>query len=86
MIELNVYTWYSDRELNYCPAHFVVVDSIVTTESKQWILEKLTGRFCLVEVPNYSNMSYDPNMIWRVGYFPAFEIPQEATYFQLIWS
>jgi hypothetical protein len=84
MTELNVYTWFSNRELNYCPAHFVVVDTLITQESKQWILEKLTGRFCLVEIPNYidSNVS-NP---WAFGYSPAFENPQEATYFQLIWS
>ncbi len=81
MTELNVYTWFSNRELNYCPAHFVVVDTLITQESKQWILEKLVGRFCLVELPSYIH-----NIPWTIGYFPAFEDPKEATYFQLIWA
>jgi hypothetical protein len=85
MTELNVYTWFSNRELNYIPAHFVVVDTLITQESKQWILEKLTGRFCLVEIPNYTDQgSYDS---WpQFGYYPAFENPTEATYFQLMWG
>jgi len=84
MTELNLYTWFSQRELHYCPKHFIVVDTIITIESKQWILEKLTGRFCLVEVPNYNNPEFDNP--WKFGYFPAFENPLEATYFQLVWS
>jgi hypothetical protein len=85
MTELNVYTWFSNRELNYIPAHFVVVDTLITQKSKQWILEKLTGRFCLVEIPNYTDQgSYD---YWpQFGYYPAFENPTEATYFQLMWN
>lgn len=87
MTELNLYTWFSQRELQYCPKHFIVVDHLITIESKQWILEKLTGRFCLVEVPNYSDANYDSyDPPYRIGYSPAFENPQEATYFQLIWS
>jgi hypothetical protein len=85
MTELNLYTWFSQRELPYCPQHFVVVDNIISIESKQWILEKLTGRFCLVEVPNwYDNPEFSNP--WKFGYFPAFENPLEATYFQLVWS
>jgi|688.fasta_scaffold393818_2 hypothetical protein len=85
MTELNVYTWFSNRELNYIPAHFVVVDTLITQESKQWILEKLTGRFCLVEIPNYTDLNIASNP-WAFGYSPAFENPQEATYFQLMWN
>jgi hypothetical protein len=85
MTQLNLYTWFSNRELNYCPKHFLVVDVLITYESKQWILEKLTGRFCLVEFPNYSDQeSYDSML--QFGYFPAFENPTEATYFQLMWG
>jgi len=88
MTELNVYTWFSDRELSYIPAHFVVVDTIISTESKQWILEKLTGRFCLVDrVHDYSDSTDVSNpWTWSFGYSPAFENPIEATYFQLIWN
>lgn len=85
MTELNVYTWFSNRELSYIPAHFIVVDTIISTESKQWILEKLTGRFCLVDIHNYTD-STEVSYPWHFGYSPAFENPIEATYFQLIWN
>ena len=42
MTELNLYTWFSQRELHYCPKHFIVIDHLIAVESKQWILEKLT--------------------------------------------
>lgn len=81
MKELNVYTWFSDRKLTYCPAHFIVVKTFVTNESKLWIMENLRGRFCLVDA-----LSNDPFTDPSFGNYPAFEDPQEATYFQLIWS
>lgn len=86
MTDLNLYTWFSQRELQYCLPHFVVVDTLVTVESKHWILEKLTGRFCLVEAYVAGNPIYSPYSPYSIGYSLAFEIPQEATYFQLIWS
>lgn len=85
MTQLNMYTWVSQRELFYCPKHFLVVDVLITYESKQWILEKLTGRFCLVEFPNYTATKIHDDML-QFGYFPAFENPTEATYFQLMWG
>ena len=86
MTELNVYTWFSNRELSYIPAHFIVVDTIISTESKQWILEKLTGRFCLVDIHNSPTDSTEVSYPWHFGYSPAFENSIEATYFQLIWN
>jgi hypothetical protein len=81
---LNLYTWYSEREITFAPVHFTVVKVLITPESKQWIFEKLLGRFCMVESPYYGMPSglahYD------FGYYPAFEDPAEATFFQLIWS
>ena len=85
MSDLNLCTWFSKRELDYCPSHFTVSTHLITAESKQWVLEKLTGRFCLVEYPNYINDN-DSQEFWGFGYYPAFENPAEATYFQLIWS
>lgn len=85
MTELNLYTWFGQRELNYCPKHFVVVDIIATRTHKEWILEKLTGRFSMIELPNYCE-TYTTNEIFRIGFLFAFEDPTEATYFSLMWS
>lgn len=86
MTELNLYTWFAQRELNYCPQHFVVVDIMVTVTNKQWVLEKLTGRFCLVETPNYDDAYNDDKLPFRFGFLFAFEDPKEASYFSLVWS
>lgn len=81
--QLNPFTWHSTRELRFTPSHFVVVSKIITSESFQWILEKQTGRFSLIECPNYS-MEHD--LLEYYGYFPGFEDPAEAIHFQLVWS
>jgi hypothetical protein len=78
MTQINLYTWFANRELSHLPVHFVVVDTPITIESKQWILEKLIGRFCLLMRKRENSYVYDQ--------FPAFEDPAEATYFQLLWA
>ncbi len=85
---INLFTWNSNRELSYAPAHFVVVDTLLTQEAKQWILEKQQGRFSVVECPHYG---FEPtyngvNNDWNFGYYPAFEDPAEAMHFKLIWQ
>lgn len=77
MTSLNLYTWFNSRELEFCPAHFIVVNTTLTLASKNWIREKINGRFCFVtRVSDY--------MVFES--FPAFEDPKDATYFQLIWT
>jgi hypothetical protein len=80
---LNLFTWHSNRELKYTPAHFIVVDHMITQESKNWILEKLHGRFSLVEWS--SQLGVKPED-WNFGYCPAFEDPAEAIHFKLMWQ
>lgn len=74
--KINLHTWFTDRELNFCPSHFVLADTNLKYESHQWILENLTGRFCLIH--HYDSLD--------LHIYPAFEDPSEATYFQLIWK
>lgn len=68
MQELNIMTWYTNREVSYCPIHFVKAGTKLTDESMNWIYEKLYGRF-------YTTSGY-----------PYFEDPQEAVYYELVWS
>jgi hypothetical protein len=83
MTELNLYTWFTERQVTVCPAHFVVIENEITQEKLNWIYEKLSGRFCLVECQSVDTDDY----IWFAHrQWPAFECPLEATYFQLIWS
>ena len=79
--QLDPITWFSERELYYTPKHFVVTSHPCTSESKQWILDKLSGRFSIT-YPVVSSNIYElinPSCI-------AFEDPQEAIFYELKWS
>ena len=79
--KLNPITWFSERELTYTPKHFVVTSYPCTSESKQWVLDKLSGRFS-VTYPIVSSSILElmsPSCI-------AFEDPQEAVFYELKWS
>jgi hypothetical protein len=79
--QLDPITWFSERELTYTPKHFVVTTHPCTEESKQWVLDKLSGRFSIT-YPTVSSTIYElitPSCI-------AFEDPQEAVFYELKWS
>jgi hypothetical protein len=63
-----------DRELDFAPNHFVISNTKLTTDSKIWILEKLTGRFAIVGDVVFSSL------------VPAFEDPKEALFYELTWG
>ena len=73
--DINLHTWFMERELDFVPSHFVVARTALTDDAKLWILEKLTGRF---------------SMTGREGFFgslaPAFEDPKEALFYELTWG
>lgn len=79
----NIYTWCMKRELKFAPLHFVVSKAPITDKSKLWILEKLTGRFCIIE--SMSADVTDLSIDWSTGY-PAFEDPKEAILYELTWG
>lgn len=79
--QLDPITWFSERELTYTPKHFIVTTHPCTEESKQWVLDKLSGRFSIT-YPSVSNTIFElitPSCI-------AFEDPQEAVFYELKWS
>jgi hypothetical protein len=80
--EVNLHTWFMTREINIFPRHFVVAKTPITHESKQWILESLRGRFCIVT----SLESSEPAFLGMPSEVPAFEDPQEAVFYELKWS
>ena len=78
MIEnLNYYSWFGDRCLNYKPDHFHSATTPLTLEKKDWIDEKLTGRYSVVSLEEKYGYGY------RVPYF---EDPQEVVLYELMWS
>ena len=86
MIEYSIdpITWFSERELQYTPAHFVVTKNPLNGESRQWILDKLSGRFSVV-YESRTNDDLDFLLSIPHGY-PAFEDPKEAIMYELRWS
>jgi hypothetical protein len=73
--DINLHTWFMDRELEFVPSHFVTSNTKLSDDSKIWILEKLTGRFAISG---------------HEGFFgslsPAFEDPKEALFYELKWG
>jgi hypothetical protein len=55
--DLNLNQWFMARELMFVPKHFVGTSARLTAESRQWVLEKLIGRF---SVPDYKIAFEDP--------------------------
>jgi len=77
MIEIDPVVWFSDREVNFKPPHFVMTNTHITEESKFWILKNLKGRFSLIE---------NGYITRNKKFVPAFEDPQEAILYELAWS
>jgi hypothetical protein len=79
-MDINLFTWFCNRELIYCPPHFIKTNTPVTIEAKLWILEKCIGRYCYLQQINDDIwLNVDLN-------FPAFEDPKEAILYELTWS
>ena len=77
--EVNPFVWFADRELAYPPAHFVTASTPATHESKQWVLDHLSGRFSIT-VSSSDIFSLD-----TIGNI-SFEDPKEAMVYELKWS
>jgi len=75
--DVNLYTWFMDRELEFTPNHFVTSKTPITDDSKIWILEKLSGRF---SVCSNAKSSFFTTM------YPSFEDPKEALFYELTWG
>ena len=73
--DINLSTWFIDRELDFVPEHFVPCKAPVTEDSKRWILEKLTGRFSFFGATGIFG-----------SFKPAFEDPKEALFYELTWG
>jgi hypothetical protein len=75
---INLETWFTERELSVNPKHFTKTSTLLTPEAKVWILEKLHGRFSTYHKTNDSFMSS--------GSCPTFEDPKEAVFYELTWG
>jgi hypothetical protein len=79
--KIDPYIWFGKRQVDFCPKHFISASTPLTIDSKQWVLDKLSGRFS-VTYPIVSSSLIElmtPSCI-------AFEDPQEAVFYELKWS
>ena len=95
-MEINLHTWFQDRELDFCPKHFVMANTPVTDESKMWMLERLKGRFYILggytSYPTPTQLNLPAHLARTViaerfmDDVPFFEDPEEAMLYELTWS
>jgi hypothetical protein len=78
--EIDPVVWFTERQLDYPPAHFVTATTPLTQESNQWVLNNLRGRFSITEPYEFFLITSD-----SMGTI-SFEDPKEATLFELKWS
>ena len=79
---VNPLQWYSKRELEFTPSHFVIASKPLSAESKKWILHTLHGRFSTVTDYDDINGFAVMNVLGK----PAFEDPKEALIYELTWG
>lgn len=76
MNQINLFTWFTDRQMTNLPKHFVPTKAQVTDDSINWVMERFTGRF-------YIKSGYQ---FWDDKQELYFEDPKEAMMYELTWS
>jgi len=79
MNDIDLLSWFIDRELNYVPKHFVRAPTPVNDESLFWVKTKLRGRYSLKTVFNDVIIFNNLDSIY-------FEDPAECTLYELKWA
>ena len=74
-------TWFGNRELDFCPKHFVISSTPLKTESKIWVQENLKGRYTIIPQVDIGSL-IDLSFLGKI----AFEDPVELTFYELKWS
>lgn len=79
MINLNPLDVLGIRELSFLPTHFVKarINDTSRKDIYNWIKNNLTGRFCIVRIPQITNNVVKSELV------VAFEDHKELTYFVL---
>jgi len=83
MNDVNLMTWFSKRELDYGPKHFVQTNTPITDDRHQYILENFKGRYFIGY--KQTNVGNDFLSLLEEMY-PYFEDPQEAVIYELKFS
>ena len=78
--EIDPVVWFAERQLDYPPVHFVTVHTPLTEESRQWVLNKLRGRFAVTI--DTTDFLFNLESLGCI----SFEDPKEAIFYELTWS
>lgn len=81
-MNINLMTWFSERQIDYLPKHFVATKTNWDEKKELWILEKCTGRYYVGNAESsefLTSLFYDDKTVY-------FEDPQEAVLYELTWS
>jgi hypothetical protein len=73
-MNINLHTWFVNRELDYRPKHFIKANTPIQENGINWVKEKLTGRYYIDDEDIFSD-----NCIY-------FEDHHEAVFYDLTWS
>ena len=82
-MNINIETWYMDRELDFCPPHFTKTSTPLNDEKKMWIINNLHGRYFVGKLERNND---DFLLLFLENNVPYFEDPQEAVLYELTWS
>lgn len=80
-MNINLHTWFSERKINFLPAHFISTNAEINDERHLWVLENLVGRYYIGPKKggeDFLSLFYD-----SVIYF---EDSKEALFYDLKWS
>lgn len=79
MTEINPLVWFSEREVNFLPKHFIKAPTPASTQSIFWVKSMLVGRFSIQTEFSSHVIMLDQQSIY-------FEDPAELTIYELRWS
>ena len=83
-MNINLYTWFVKRQLDFLPNHSVPTVTPVNDERHMWILEKCNGRY---HIGPAQHKQKENDWLALFGeYVVYFEDPQEAVLYELTWS
>lgn len=80
--DINPINWFSNRELDFLPKHFVKSSTPITVEAYCWVLSKLQGRFII----KYDELPNANDFVLGLENIVYFEDPKELMVYELRWS
>lgn len=84
--KLDPYVWFYNRELEFKPKHFIVVNTPLSLESRKWIINNLRGRYAVV-AREFDDIDSATSYLYEfLNEYPAFEDPKDAMLFELRWA